>query len=268
MVSQLIRTNTVTTDFDYIKDIYEVCLNRYLDNKIITFSSINNGRKILQSEEEVDAYIAFYGAQHYHKLIEAFKELDILKLGNQQLDILSYGCGAATDTCSLISYCRAQQIDLPFKNLTLIEPSPVALERGIKYINEALSSQESKTIKIKPLNKYFHQLTDQDIDDESQNLKLHVFSNILDIEEINLDNIVNLIIRNYRKPNYFLCISPKKYNGQARIDEFYNKISSQINCSTIHINNQDFLRRIYLIKDKKYIDNFNIDRYHRIFKTN
>ncbi|MEM8721607.1 MAG: hypothetical protein AAGE84_20315 [Cyanobacteria bacterium P01_G01_bin.39] len=80
----------------------------------------------MQSEKEVDAYIAFYGAQHYYKLEEAFKALDILKEFNeQQLNIFSYGCGAATDTCSLISYCKTQQVNLPFKRLTLIEPSKI-----------------------------------------------------------------------------------------------------------------------------------------------
>lgn len=268
MVSQLSRVSSVKPSFDYIKDVYEVCLEKYLNDRSCTFSSIDHGRKILQFEEEVDAYIAFYGAQHFYKLEEAFKELDILRFHNQQLDILSYGCGAATDTCSLISYCRSQEIDLPFKNITLIEPSQVALQRGIKYIRQALSSQEFETINIKPLNKHLDELEDRDICNDFQSPKLHVFSNILDVKEINLSRIANLIVKNRQKSDYFLCISPKKYSGKTRVNEFYNEISSQVACSTIDANDQNFLRKIYLMTRGSYIDDFSIDRYHRIFKIN
>jgi hypothetical protein len=112
-------------------------LERYLRNSKNVgdaLNSINNGRKILESDEEVDTYIAFYGAQHYYKLMEAFDAIDMSKFCDRELEIFSYGCGAATDICSLISYCRSKQIKLPFKNLTLIEPSRIALQRGIEYI--------------------------------------------------------------------------------------------------------------------------------------
>ena len=267
MVNQLPKVSSVRPNFNYIKDVYDVCLDKYLKNKSSSFSSINYGRKILQSEEEVDAYIAFYGAQHYYKLEEAFKALDISKFQPQKLDILSYGCGAATDTCSLISYCRTRKIDLPFKNLTLIEPSKIALQRGISYIQQSLSNEESKTVKIKLINKYIDYLEDKDIYNNSQNLQLHVFSNILDIEEVNLDKIANLILKNNPKNNYFLCISPKKYNGKIRIDKFYQKISLRVACHTIDINDTNFLRTVYLMKQNSYIDDFSIDRYHRIFQT-
>ncbi|MEM7592231.1 MAG: hypothetical protein AAF383_12045 [Cyanobacteria bacterium P01_A01_bin.83] len=267
MVSQLSIVSAVKPDnFNYIKDIYEVCLEKYLNNRNITFSSIDNGRKILQSEKEIDAYIAFYGAQHYYKLESAFNALDILnEFHGQQLNIFSYGCGAATDTCSLISYYRKKKVNLPFKNLTLIEPSQVALQRGVSYVEQSLTYKESKIINIKSLNKQISELEDKDIYDDSLNHKLHIFSNILDIEEINLNQLANLIVQKCRGKNYFICISPKKYNGKARVNEFYQEISLQVNCHIIDINDQSFLKRIYLIKQNNYIDNFQIDRYHNIF---
>lgn len=267
MVSQLSRVNSVKPSFNYIRDVYEVCLKKYISNKGSSFRSIDYGRKILQFEEEVDAYIAFYGAQHYYKLVEAFKALDISRFQFHQLDILSYGCGAATDTCSLISYCRTHKIDLPFKNITLIEPSKIALQRGVTYVKQSLSNEESKTVNIKLINKYIDELEDRDIHNNSRNLQLHVFSNILDIEKVNLNKIANLILRNYPKNNYFVCISPKNYNGKVRIDKFYQKISSQVACHTIDVNDTNFLRTIYLMKKNSYINNFSIDRYHRIFQT-
>jgi hypothetical protein len=228
MVSQLLRISPIKPSFDYIIDIYEVCLKRYLQNpKNVSnaLNSINNGRKILLSNEEVDTYIALYGAHHYYKLVEAFDALDISKFDEQQLEIFSYGCGAATDTCSLISYCRSKQINLPFKNLTLIEPSRFAIKRGVEYINQALSPEELGEIKIKEIYKTLNELEENDISSESENLKLHVFSNVLDIEEINLHNLTSLIKKTQKGDNYFICINPKNLESISRIDDFYSELS-------------------------------------------
>jgi hypothetical protein len=270
MVSQLLRVSPVKPNFDYIKDVYEVCLERYLRNsKNVSnaLNSINNGRKILISDEEVDTYIAFYGALHYYKLVEAFDALDMSRLRDQQLEIFSYGCGAATDTCSLISYCRSKQINLPFKKLTLIEPSQFALERGVRYIKQALSPEEFDKIKIKQIYKTLDKLEENDIDSESENLQLHIFSNVLDIEEINLRILTSLIRKTQKGDNYFICINPKNSESISRIDDFHRKSSNLVNSSNISINDEDITgKNIWMMKSSRY-ENRSIPRYHRIFKT-
>jgi hypothetical protein len=272
MVSQLLKIITVKPSFDYIKNVYEPCLERYLKNPQTirnAINSINNGRKILQSNEEVDTYIAFYGAQHYYKLVEAFDALDISRFCDRELEIISYGCGAATDTCSLISYCRSKQINLLFKNLTLIEPSRIALERGIEYLNAAISNEEYKQIKINLVNKYLDNLEKKDIYSECKALKIHIFSNILDLDVINLNDLASIIKNTQSGINYFICISPKKYGGQQRIDDFYQEIFKLIqraSISNIDTNNTDFKQTIWSMKENCYTDNFIIDRYHKIFE--
>ncbi len=273
MVSQLEKispVNPVNPDFNYIKDVYEVCLKKYLANPKTVSSAlrlIDHGRKILQYNEEVDTYIAFYGAQHYYKLIEAFNALDMSIFCDQKLEIISYGCGAATDACSLISYCRSKQINLPFNALILIEPSQIALERGIQYINQALYLEESKNIKINKVNKSLGSLEENDIFSNSKIAKLHVFSNILDLQEINLQKLVSLLKNTQVETNYFICISPKNYNGNQRIDTFYQNMSSAFNLSTISTNNFNFKQRVWSMKNNRYIDDYSIDRYHKIFKA-
>lgn len=272
MVSQLerISLNPVKPNFNYIKDVYEVCLEKYLAAPKTVNSAlglIDHGRKILQSDEEVDTYIAFYGAQHYYKLIEAFNALDLSRFYDQKLKIISYGCGAATDTCSLINYCRLEQINLPFNAVTLIEPSQIALKRGVQYINQALSVEELNRIIIKKVNKSLEKLEEKDIFSDSKIIKLHIFSNILDLETINLTNLVSLIKNTQVGTNYFICISPKRYNGNRRANAFYQTMSSIFNLSTISINNLNFKQRVWSMKNNCYIDNYSIDRYHKIFKA-
>lgn len=69
--------------FNYLSKVYEGCLERYLnnpkyqENHRLAFATTNNGRKILTNDEEVDVYIALYGAHHFYKLHGAFDTLNI-----------------------------------------------------------------------------------------------------------------------------------------------------------------------------------------------
>ncbi len=155
---------------------------------------------------------------------------------DSQLEIFSYGCGAATDTCSLISYCRAKAIKLPFKKLTLIEPSKIGLQRGIKYIQEALSDEELNKINIKQIHKTLQELEEYDLNSESEIQKLHVFSNILDLQEINLDNLA---------------------------------LSNLFKMSDISINDKNITsKKIWIMRNNHFSDQYPIYRYHRIFQAN
>ena len=134
-------------DFNYIRDVYEVCINKYRQYPFKS-SSDNRGKKILTSEQEVDTYISFYGARHYYKLIEAFNALNLNRFSNTYIETISYGCGAATDTCCLISYCHTKNISLSINKITLIEPSTIALRRGVQYIKQSLPNQVINQLNI------------------------------------------------------------------------------------------------------------------------
>ena len=231
MVSQLPRLNlkiaNYNQSFNYLKDVYEECLKQYLERpqSINTaLKSINNGRKILQSDSEVCTYIAFYGAQHYYKLVEAFDSLNISQFSDRNVEIISYGCGAATDVCSLISYCHSKQINIPFTKLTLIEPSYTALISGFDYIKQALSAKDFAQKSIKQIYKTINDLEVSDIFSNSKKNKFHVFSNVLDLEAIDLTDLASLIKNSQTGVNYFICISPQRSGREARIDKFYQML--------------------------------------------
>ena len=273
MVSQLPRVSSVKPSFDYIENVYKPSLKVYLDknnykNWQDARNAIERGRKIIVSDEEVDTYIAFYGAHHYYKLEEAFNTLNMSRFSSSQLEIVSYGCGAATDICSLISYCHLKSIALPFKSLKLIEPSHVALKRGIEYIKGALSNQELDTLKIKETYKTIDKLEKNDIYSEPENLKLHIFSNVLDIQAINLDNLAQLIYNTQSGTNYLICVNPKNSESQSRIDDFHKKLSKLFNLSNIDTNDRNIMdKQIWVMKWDQYC-NYPIPRYCRIFKIN
>ena len=271
MVYQISNDILVKNNFNYIKDVYEVCLNRYLQhpqNLSNALKYINNGRKILTSEKEVDTYISLYGAHHYYKLIEAFDALNLNRFNNTCIETISYGCGAATDTCSLISYCYTKNINLLVNNITLIEPSFTALERGVKYIQQSLSYQIFDRLNIKKIYKLIEKLEDNDLTSNSEAIKIHIFSNILDINSIDLLSLASVIHKTQKGSNYFICINPKNLESKSRIDCFYNILSSHFKLIDIDINDRDIIGKpIWMMKYNRYTVRSPIYRYHRIFKA-
>lgn len=274
MVSQLPKSNLKVANcnrgFNYLKDVYEDCLKQYLERPqhiSTALESINNGRKILETDSEVYTYIAFYGAQHYYKLVEAFDSLNISQFSDRNIEIISYGCGAATDVCSLISYCRSKQINIPFTKLTLIEPSYTSLTRGFDYIKLALSPKELAHKSIEKIHKTINNLEISDIYSTSKNTKLHLFSNILDLEAINLFKLASLIKNSQTGINYFICVSPQRYGGEARIDKFYRIMSHQSKINHVCKKNEPIRNKVWSMKNNSYDNNYYIDRYHRIFSV-
>lgn len=271
MVYQISKVNSVQPDFNYIKDVYEACLNRYLQNPqnlSDALKSIDNGRRILTSEREVDTYISLYGAHHYYKLVEAYDALNLNRFNNTYIETFSYGCGAAADTCSLISYCYKNNFSLLINNITLIEPSSTALERGIKYIQKSLPYQMFARSNIRTIYKLIGKLEYNDIISNPEAIKLHVFSNVLDIDSIDLSSLASIIYQTQKGSNYFICINPKNTESKSRIDYFYNILSNLFKLTDIDINDRSILRKqIWMMKYNRYTDRNPIYRYHRIFKA-
>lgn len=273
MVNQITRVNSVPSCFEYITNVYEPSLSKYQNNNNYSSwkdaqNAIEKGRKILEFDEEVDTYIAFYGAHHYYKLVEAFEALNISRFNSGELEIFSYGCGAATATCSLISYCRERQTKLPFQGLTLIEPSRISLNRGVEYIEQALFSEESDRINIQRIYKIISQLKKSDLASNSKAAKLHLFSNILDVKQIDLRLLASLIRETQSGTNYFICVNPKNKESKDRIDNFYNNLSNSFTITDIDTNDEDITGKlIWMMNRNKYTSSRPICRYHRIFKA-
>ena len=267
MVCQISNKILVNNNFNYIKDVYEVCINRYRQYPF-KLSSIDRGKKILTSEKEVDTYISLFGAHHYYKLIEAFDALNLNKFNNTYIETISYGCGAATDTCGLISYCYTKNISLSVNKITLIEPSTIALRRGVKYIKQSLPYRVVSQLNIRSIYKLIGQLEEKDITSNSKAIKLHIFSNILDIDSINLQNIASLINTTQKGSNYFICLGPNYFKSKNKINYFYKILSNYFKLTDIDVNDRSIVGKpIWKIIDNRYTDNIPISRYHRIFKA-
>ena len=185
---------------------------------------------------------------HKAKLYSSFNKV-ISQLNNETINIIDWGCGQALATSLLIDYIKEKSLNIDISNIILIEPSSLALSRGLLHI----SVLKENKIDIKAVNKDIDSLTSSDLVIHNQNITLHLFSNILDVEFFKLNkDFLDKISSSQKGLNYFICVSPNINDKRnARLDLFYRYFKD--NFKTKLISNRD-----------EPIGNY--QRYEKIFK--
>jgi hypothetical protein len=204
------------------KNIRQISVDKYkMVKSDILFRSLGRGVTILTDEDQLYAYMNSYGNMHYEKLIEAFKELP-KKIFSKKLNIVDWGCGQAMASISLFDFIIQNNHSPNINNITLIEPSEVALKRGALHVNSI--PNESKIITI---NKDLDSLNKEDFVSHSSNPTLHLFSNILDIDMFSLVDLLRCLETNFKGENYFVCVSPYINDIRtSRLDAFVRHFSN------------------------------------------
>ena len=107
-------------------------------------SDIDN--TIYTEEIQLDAYLASYVDWHKGKLDRAFSLIN--EQLPPQINIIDWACGQGLATLYLIDYIKEKHLQCRIKEVILIEPSTVALERA-----KFLIGLFDKDIKVKSHNK-------------------------------------------------------------------------------------------------------------------
>jgi hypothetical protein len=116
-------------------------------------------------------------------------------------------------------------IEQEIKNISLIEPSEIALKRASLHIKKFNESTEIQTI-----NKDLDSLVNRDFINKKSVCKLHLLSNILDINLFSLTDLLQLIDSNFSGTNYFICVSPYINDMRtSRLDAFVKHFSKKNN---------------------------------------
>ena len=180
--------------------------------------SLGRGVEIIDDPQMLFQYVKSYGNMHKEKLIAAFDIINFKQLESENIEIIDWGCGQALATLVLLEYLTKNKINLDIKTIRLIEPSEIALKRGLLYLNGW-----SSKIKIKPIYKDLDSLQDQDIITNNKAIKIHLFSNIIDIPSFKLNALIAKIKKTQVDVNYFFCVSPYiDESKNIRIETFYN----------------------------------------------
>ena len=191
-----------------------------------TYPGLNHGTSLLSTTDSLNCYMAAYGEMHYLKCKVAMQNFPFDSI-NGTIEIVDWGCGQGIGACSVIETLKQQNRINWLKKITLIEPSIEALNRA--KVNVQHLTQ--RTITVEALNKYLPSsntsLSDcmvQDMGYRYQNV-IHVFSNVLDIAEIDLVKLAQMIGVNTSN-QFVLCISPLN-SAAYRIKRFCSIFGEQ-----------------------------------------
>lgn len=212
------------------KAVRQLSVNKYqLIKSDAIFNSLGRGVAILTNEGQLYAYMSSYGNMHYEKLIEAFKTIP-KSFFEKETDIIDWGCGQAMASMTYFDFLGQIGAKQGIKKLTLIEPSEIALKRASLHIRSFSPATDIHTI-----NKDLDALASADFLKSKTNTHIHLFSNILDIDEFSLTALLKLVASNFPGENYFICVSPYINDTRtSRLDAFVRFFSKKKDFVNIH----------------------------------
>lgn len=222
-----------------------------------TYPGLNHGKAVLETEEECVAYMSAYGQMHREKLLTAFRQdyfpYDKLKRG---FEIYDWGCGQGIGTVTLIESLRAAGCLKYLQKIHLEEPSDMARSRAVLHVKQALGDMQVDVID------YYEFLPSDDDDFEprgcysacscrrykpvisqievSSPCAVHIFSNVLDIEQVSLKRVAEMITSSGRD-HVVACIGPANLN-ESRIFSFKNYFVQDAITSHCSFSKTDFGR--------------------------
>lgn len=178
--------------------------------------TIDRGEKILDSYQELEQYSFSVSRMHYEKLQLAFNELnENTDVSRSQIEVIDWGCGQALATSVLVDYINKNKLKTIIKKITLIEPSLLALKRGVLHINTLLAKSMNPEIAI--VNSLINESVRGNLlPSNSVRYHLHLLSNILDIPDIDTKELFVTISNTYKGTNIFVCVSPRKNTFQLQ----------------------------------------------------
>ena len=165
--------------------------------------SLKRGVEVLDSEPLLQMYIYAFGKMHNAKLQYAFNHLHKNALKYNEIEIVDYGCGQGLATICYHDFILDHHLDQNVKRIFLIEPSSMALSRA-----ELLCSRFYPKADIIAINKSFDDLTNEDLKLSSNNLTVHLFSNILDVESYDLPHFSQIVKEQSVGNNEYVLVSP------------------------------------------------------------
>ena len=185
-----------------------------------SYPELNHGVDLLQSEDALDCYMGAYGEMHHSKCRGALQNIPYPPKNATTLsvEIIDWGCGQGIGAVSVIDFLKERDLTMWLKKVTLIEPSAPALTRAEINVTRATENRV-RVMAINaclPCNGDDREITG--ICFETRHV-IHIFSNILDVEGIDLRKIA-LCMAVPGHTHYICCIGPLNANA-FRMERFF-----------------------------------------------
>lgn len=193
--------------------------------------NLDRGKAVLKDKEDLIQYIYSFGKMHSFKLQQSLQSLLVEFDKLDKLNVVDYGCGQAMGIMKLCDFINDNKLDCKIDEIILIEPSKLALSRAILHSNAFCVDS-----KINPICKYLNDIEESELKFINKEFPVvHIFSNILDMEAVVLNQkLYNSIENAMGKSNLFICVSPYiNATSNNRIDIFYEYFRSKYNARLI-----------------------------------
>lgn len=210
-------------------------------------NSLNRGVSLLDTHEQLCQYLYSFGNMHEAKILTALSHLQPKKCHGKTLQIIDWGCGQGLASICFLDCLRESSIDADVERILLIEPSQIALNRAELHLSSYV-----ETSKIATLNKCVNEITAENIVSDVD-ITIHFFSNILDIDSVNIKQLAQTLADAIRAEHYFVCVGPLNVNNQ-RIDAFYNWFQKPELIWTASHNkeNHEYTAKYFVFKIERY----------------
>jgi hypothetical protein len=241
--------NKIQSNYGAIQSTASNEYQKISDNRI--FYSLQRGVEVLTTESQLYAYMHSYGKMHNQKISQSIVHLPP-SLFNQKLDVIDWGCGQGIASLALLDHLNDIGSAKSITNITLVEPSEIAIKRASLHVRKLNSESTIYTIM-----KDMDSLKSSDFGGKHKHVKLHLLSNIIDVDLFSLAELIALVKRVFKGENYFICASPYINEMKVnRVDSFVDSFS----------NNKNF-ERLNSTNDKKGEWQNNWTRVIRVFKV-
>lgn len=196
---------------------------RLCENQDEVFNSLGRGVRILEEEAQLYSYLNSYGNMHEAKMLSALRALPLNELEGKDIEIFDWGCGQGLASVILQEFIGDSDVNVNIKNIVLIEPSEIALKRAALHVRHFNSQCTINTV-LKDIDS----ITTNDLNCNGNIIKIHLFSNILDVDGFSMQHLISIVEQTQRGKNYFVCVSPYITDAKtARIDRFVQHFTNQ-----------------------------------------
>ena len=204
--------NLQSVTFD---DMVNIAARNLSPDKLISpWLGLSHGVKLLEDEEELNKYLCAYGEMHKEKINLALESItDPTEFVNKELTIIDWGCGQALATVCFFDYLHGLGLIPNIKKIILVEPSRAAMKRAEFHVSKYVDAS-----KISVKNVYLNDIQVDDIATRD-GLVLNFFSNILDIDSVDLNHLSSTIMDAVPADQLHFCVGPQNV-GASRISRF------------------------------------------------
>mgnify|MGYP000013104817 FL=1 len=158
----------------------------------------NRGVAILENEAELYEYMKRFGNMHKAKLDSALQS-PFPQKWDQPINLYDWGCGQGIASMVFLEKYQTANIN----RVTLIEPSEIAISRAALHV-----SVYRPEVEIRTVCKKLDDLDPTDFNSSGADTHIHMFANILDIDDYSPSHLLELMDKAFPGVNYFVCTSP------------------------------------------------------------